>query len=137
VDRCAYQIPARTCSQGRNRGSCRHWGLQNSLRKFAVRSKLFNIARSTFFRRSFAQLHHTLRFIAVNERSWRGKAVALTLPVLENARLRPRFAGLEDFQAEALATTSESLRGKKSCHETLDVLDEFYANSLTGNERLD
>jgi len=52
-------------------------------------------------------LRHTLRFIAVNERTWRGKAVALTLPVLENAWLRPRFAGLEDFQVDALATTSE------------------------------
>jgi hypothetical protein len=47
-----------------------------------------------------------------------------------------RFAGCEDFQVEAFASTSESLRGKKSGRETLDAADEFYANSLTGHERL-
>jgi multiple sugar transport system substrate-binding protein len=61
---------------------------------------------------------------------------AATLPVLENAWLRPRFAGFEDFQVEALATTGDFLIGKKSCGETLDALDGFYANSLTGSERL-
>jgi multiple sugar transport system substrate-binding protein len=61
---------------------------------------------------------------------------AATLPVLEKAWLRPRFAGFEDFQVEALATTCDFLKGKKSCRETLDALDELYANSLTGDERV-
>jgi multiple sugar transport system substrate-binding protein len=59
-----------------------------------------------------------------------------TLPVLENAWLRPRFAGFEDFQVDALATTSEFVTGNKSRHETLDALDDLYVNSLATNERL-
>jgi hypothetical protein len=61
---------------------------------------------------------------------------AATLPVLENAWLCPRFAGFEDFQVDASRTVSRFLRFEKSCRETLDTLDELYANSLTGNERL-
>jgi multiple sugar transport system substrate-binding protein len=61
---------------------------------------------------------------------------AATLPVLENAWLRPRFAGFEDFQVEALRTVSQFLQFEKSCRETLDALDELYANSIRGNERL-
>jgi multiple sugar transport system substrate-binding protein len=61
---------------------------------------------------------------------------AATLPVLENAWLRPRFAGFEDFQVEALRTVSQFLQFEKSCRETLDGLNELYANSLRGNERL-
>jgi multiple sugar transport system substrate-binding protein len=61
---------------------------------------------------------------------------AATLPVLENAWLRPRFAGFEDFQVDALRTVSQFLQSEKSCRETLDGLDELYANSLRGNERL-
>jgi multiple sugar transport system substrate-binding protein len=56
---------------------------------------------------------------------------AATLPVLENAWLRPRFAGFEDFQVHALRTVSQFLKSQKSCSETLSRLDEFYANVLS------
>ena len=56
---------------------------------------------------------------------------AATLPVLENAWLRPRFAGFEDFQVHALRTVSQFLQSNKSCSETLSGLDECYANVLS------
>src|SRR5438270_910803 len=61
---------------------------------------------------------------------------AATLPVLENAWLRPRFAGFEDFQVEALRAVSQFLKIEKSCRETLARLDELYGNVLAGNEKL-
>jgi multiple sugar transport system substrate-binding protein len=57
---------------------------------------------------------------------------AATLPVLENAWLRPRFAGFEDFQVEALRAVSQFLKIEKSCRETLARLDELYGNVLAG-----
>src|SRR2546423_4635646 len=44
---------------------------------------------------------------------------AATLPVLENAWLRPRFAGFEDFQVKALTAVSQFLKSERSCRETL------------------
>ena len=61
---------------------------------------------------------------------------AATLPVLENAWLRPRFAGFEDFQVGALRTVSQFLKSEKSCRETLDALDELYANVVADHEKL-
>jgi len=61
---------------------------------------------------------------------------AATLPVLEKAWLRPRFAGFEDFQVEALRTISQFLKIEKSCRETLTRLDELYANIVAGNEKV-
>jgi multiple sugar transport system substrate-binding protein len=61
---------------------------------------------------------------------------AATLPVLDNAWLRPRFAGFEDFQVEALRAVSHFLKIEKSCRETLTRLDELYGNVLAGNEKL-
>lgn len=60
---------------------------------------------------------------------------AATLTVLENAWLRPRFAGFEHFQLEALTTVGEFLRSDRSCLETLDQLDELYMNSLANTEK--
>jgi multiple sugar transport system substrate-binding protein len=37
---------------------------------------------------------------------------ASTLPVLENAWLRPRFAGFGSFQVEALTTVGQFLNGR-------------------------
>jgi multiple sugar transport system substrate-binding protein len=61
---------------------------------------------------------------------------AATLPVLENAWLRPRFAGFEDFQVEALKAVGQFLKIEKSCRETLNRLDELYGNILARNEKL-
>src|SRR3954453_11858269 len=61
---------------------------------------------------------------------------AATLPVLENAWLRPRFAGFEEFQVEALRAVSQFLKIEKSCRETLAGLEELYGNVLAGNEKL-
>jgi multiple sugar transport system substrate-binding protein len=61
---------------------------------------------------------------------------AATLPVLENAWLRPRFAGFEDFQVGALRAVHQFLKSERSCRETLARLDELYVNALTGNEKL-
>jgi multiple sugar transport system substrate-binding protein len=61
---------------------------------------------------------------------------AATFPVLENAWLRPRFAGFEDFQVKALTAVSQFLKSERSCRETLGRLDELYANVLTVNENL-
>jgi multiple sugar transport system substrate-binding protein len=59
---------------------------------------------------------------------------ATTLPVLENAWLRPRFAGFESFQIKALAMVSQFLGARISCRETLNQLDELYRNALTNKE---
>lgn len=51
---------------------------------------------------------------------------ASTLPVLENAWLRPRFAGFETFQVEALEMIAEFLSSHKSPRETLRQLNELH-----------
>ena len=58
-----------------------------------------------------------------------------TLPVMENAWLRPRFAGFERFQLAALTTIGEFLRSERSCRETLTQLDEHWQRmSVVKNE---
>jgi multiple sugar transport system substrate-binding protein len=59
---------------------------------------------------------------------------AATLSVLENAWLRPRFAGFESFQIKALTMVSQFLGAQISCRETLNQLDELYGNALTNKE---
>ena len=59
---------------------------------------------------------------------------AATFPVLENAWLRPRFAGFERFQVKALTVVSQFLRTDLSCRGTLNQLDELYRTALTSNE---
>jgi multiple sugar transport system substrate-binding protein len=59
---------------------------------------------------------------------------AATLSVLENAWLRPRFAGFESFQIKALTMVSQFLGARISCRETLNQLDELYRNALTNKE---
>jgi multiple sugar transport system substrate-binding protein len=60
---------------------------------------------------------------------------AATLSVMENAWLRPRFAGFEGFQLAALTTVSEFLRSEGSCRETLTQLDEHWQRiSVVKNE---
>jgi multiple sugar transport system substrate-binding protein len=54
---------------------------------------------------------------------------AATLPVLENAWLRPRFAGFERFQVAATVPVREFLASKRSCRETLERLDELYTHA--------
>lgn len=54
---------------------------------------------------------------------------AATLPVLENAWLRPRFSGFERFQVAATVPVREFLQGKRSCRETLEKLEQLYAGS--------
>jgi multiple sugar transport system substrate-binding protein len=49
-----------------------------------------------------------------------------TLPVLENAWLRPRFAGFESFQVQALNAVGQFLKSQKSSGETLKQMDELY-----------
>jgi multiple sugar transport system substrate-binding protein len=60
---------------------------------------------------------------------------AATLPVLENAWLRPRFSGFELFQVEALTTVGEFLRTNVSCEATLNHLDELYRNALAMDQQ--
>jgi multiple sugar transport system substrate-binding protein len=54
---------------------------------------------------------------------------AATLPVLEDAWLRPRFAGFERFQVSATIPIREYVTRQRSCHATLERLDELYANA--------
>jgi multiple sugar transport system substrate-binding protein len=54
-----------------------------------------------------------------------------TLPVLERAWLRPRFAGFEDFQVAALTTISQFLHGSLTSRSTLTQLDELYRDALS------
>ena len=61
---------------------------------------------------------------------------AATLSVLENAWLRPRFAGFEDFQIQAAGTLSRFLKSDKSWRETLSRLDDLYANAVAANEKM-
>ncbi|HEY7354564.1 MAG TPA: extracellular solute-binding protein [Terriglobales bacterium] len=51
---------------------------------------------------------------------------AATLPVLENAWLRPRFAGFEEFQVNALKIVNHFLTSGRPCRETLTQLNELY-----------
>jgi multiple sugar transport system substrate-binding protein len=52
-----------------------------------------------------------------------------TLPVLENAWLRPRFDGFERFQVAATVPIREFLMGKTSSRQTLERLNELYAKA--------
>ncbi len=52
---------------------------------------------------------------------------AATLPVLENAWLRPRFDGFERFQVAATVPVREFLKAERSCRDTLERLDQLYA----------
>jgi len=61
---------------------------------------------------------------------------AATLPVLEKAWLRPRFAGFESFQLAALTTVSQFLRSEKSCRETLTQLDEHWQRISVAKKEL-
>jgi len=54
--------------------------------------------------------------------------LAATLPVLENAWVRPRFDGFERFQVAATAPMREYLNGERSCRATLEKLDHLYAS---------
>jgi multiple sugar transport system substrate-binding protein len=51
---------------------------------------------------------------------------AATLPTLEQAFLRPRFAGVVEFQTQASFLISDFLQGKYSSAATLDRLDECF-----------
>jgi multiple sugar transport system substrate-binding protein len=51
---------------------------------------------------------------------------AATLPTLEQAFLRPRFAGVVEFQTQASFLISDFLQGKQSSAATLDRLDECF-----------
>jgi multiple sugar transport system substrate-binding protein len=60
---------------------------------------------------------------------------AATLPVLENAWLRPRFAGFEYFQVQAMVAVRQFLSSEKSCRETLEGLHELYANARSNKRK--
>ena len=57
-----------------------------------------------------------------------------TLPVLENAWMRPRFAGFEYFQIKALTLVNQFLRTDLSSRETLNQLDKLYNSALVNNK---
>lgn len=57
---------------------------------------------------------------------------AATLPVLEKAWVRPRFAGFEKFQVEALNVVGQFVRSGGSCREVLKQLNELYFHTLHG-----
>ena len=59
---------------------------------------------------------------------------AATLPVLQNAWLRPRFSGFEYFQIKALTIVGRFLGAQISSRETLNQLDELYRQALTNEE---
>ena len=52
-----------------------------------------------------------------------------TLPVLENAWLRPRFVGFERFQGAAAEMVAEYLRTKSSSRNTLARLNELFGRT--------
>jgi multiple sugar transport system substrate-binding protein len=54
-----------------------------------------------------------------------------TLPTLEQAFLRPRFAGFIEFQTQASFLVSDFLRGKNSSAATLDSLDECFRKATS------
>jgi multiple sugar transport system substrate-binding protein len=53
-----------------------------------------------------------------------------TLPVLEKAWLRPRFAGFEHLQTLAQTPIRLFMRGERKCRETLKELDRLYTGVL-------
>jgi hypothetical protein len=54
--------------------------------------------------------------------------------VLENAWLRPRYAGFEELQVDALEIVSEFLRNQKSSDKTLSSLDELYLTAVSNHQ---
>jgi multiple sugar transport system substrate-binding protein len=56
---------------------------------------------------------------------------ASTLPVLENAWLRPCFAGFERFQVAATRIIAQFLSSTKTAHEALEELDTLYRHALS------
>ena len=54
-----------------------------------------------------------------------------TLPTLEQAFLRPRFAGFVEFQTQASFVISNFLLGKSSSTATLDSLDECFRKATS------
>jgi multiple sugar transport system substrate-binding protein len=60
---------------------------------------------------------------------------AATIAVLENGWLRPRFAGFERFQTEAMIIVSQFLKNERSCRESLEGLDELYRVALASSEK--
>lgn len=60
---------------------------------------------------------------------------AETLPVLENAWLRPRSIEFEDFQNRAKVPIVQFLRGEKSCRDTLSELDGLCPSTLSRTGR--
>jgi multiple sugar transport system substrate-binding protein len=61
---------------------------------------------------------------------------AATLPVLENAWLRPRFSGFEYFQIKALTVVNQFLKRDISCRETLSHLEKLYRNAQTKDKEM-
>ena len=59
---------------------------------------------------------------------------AATLPVLQNAWLRPRFSGFEYFQIKALTIVSRFLGAQIPSRETLSQLDKLYRDALTNKQ---
>ena len=62
------------------------------------------------------------------------RAIAVTLPVLQNAWLRPRFSGFESFQIKALTIVGRFLGAQISSRETLSQLDKLYRDALTNKQ---
>ncbi|MDE3179461.1 MAG: hypothetical protein KGM47_07335, partial [Acidobacteriota bacterium] len=50
-----------------------------------------------------------------------------TLPTIEKSFLRPRGAGFIDFQTRSAALIAAFLRGEHTAAQTLDLMDECYA----------
>ena len=57
---------------------------------------------------------------------------AATLPVLDRAYLRPRYAGYLKFQDRAGPVVHEALQGRTTDSTALDLLDALYRESLDG-----
>jgi multiple sugar transport system substrate-binding protein len=55
-----------------------------------------------------------------------------TLPTLEQAFLRPRFAGFVEFQTRASFVINDFLRGKQNAASTLQLLDECFSHANVG-----
>jgi multiple sugar transport system substrate-binding protein len=57
-----------------------------------------------------------------------------SLPVLENAWVRPRFDGFERFQVAATVPVHEFLKAERSCGDTLEKLDQLYARTRRSDD---
>lgn len=86
----------------------------------------------TLYTQSGGQPGHRTAWLDAENNRIAGGYFAATLPVLDRAYLRPRYAGYLKFQDRAGPVLHEALQGRVADSAALDQLDVLYRESLGG-----